>query len=60
MSTGSIVFMVLSWAIVLSLVTWSYSRVLKKKAHHDPDSIGPASPPQRGAAEGKVPPPVDH
>lgn len=60
MSTGSMIFMGLSWFLVLSLLFWSIGRVLKKKAHHDPDSLGPARPPVRGTHEGIMPPPSDH
>ena len=60
MSGGAIVFMVLSWTLVLGLLLFSYNRVLKKKKHHDPDSLGPRGPAERGAYEGKMPPPTDH
>lgn len=60
MSTGAIIFMALSWSFVLGLMFWSFSRVLKKRAHHDPDSIGPAGPPVPGSEEGYLPPPTDH
>lgn len=60
MSTGAMIFMAISWAGVLGLMFWSFSRVLKKQAHHDPDSLGPLSPPERAETEGKVPPPRDH
>ena len=45
MTTGAVVFLVLSWAFVLGLTAWSFARVLRKKRHHDPDGIGPAVPP---------------
>jgi hypothetical protein len=51
MSTGAIIFMVLSWGFVLGLTFWSFSRILRRKAHHDPDSLGPAAPPIPGRAE---------
>ena len=60
MTTGAMIFMALSWAFVLGLMFWSFGRVLKKQAHHDPDSIGPAGPPERGTHEGTMPPPTDH
>lgn len=60
MSTGAIIFMAASWAFVLGLTFWSFSRVLAKQKHHDPDSLGPMSPPERAATEGRVPPPRDH
>ena len=52
MSTGAIIFMTLSWAFVLGLMAWAFYRLLTLKAHHDPDGIGPASPPVP-AAKGK-------
>jgi hypothetical protein len=60
MSTGSLIFMLVSWAFVLGLMSWAFSRVLSKQKHHDPDSIGPAAPPERGARDGVMPPPSDH
>lgn len=60
MKSGSIIFMTVSWVLVIGLMSWSYSRVLKKKAHHDPDSLGPGVPPVRGTHDGIVPPPSDH
>ena len=59
MSTGAIIFMLGSWTFVLGLMFWSFSRVLKKQAHHDPDSIGPLGPTERGAAD-TMPRPSDH
>jgi hypothetical protein len=60
MSGGAIVFMLASWTFVLGLMFWSFARVLKKRAHHDPDSIGPLAPPLPGSEEGRAPPPRDH
>jgi hypothetical protein len=57
MTTGAIIFMALSWAFVLGLMGWSWSKMLSKKEHFDPDGIGPAEPPVAGAADptsGKV------
>lgn len=51
MSTGSLIFMALSWAGVIGLVTWSYSLILKGKRHFDPDGLGPAVPAEPGRAE---------
>ena len=31
MSSGALVFMAASWAFVLSLVAWSYRRILRAK-----------------------------
>jgi hypothetical protein len=60
MSSGGIAFMAVSWALILGLTFWCFWRVLKKQAHHDPDSIGPLGPPERGTYEGTMPPPSDH
>ncbi len=46
MTTGAIVFMVLSWTFVLGLMFWSFRRILQNKRHFDPDGIGPAVPPE--------------
>jgi hypothetical protein len=54
MTTEATVFMALSWTFVLSLVSWSYKRLLSNPRHFDPDGIGPASPPVPGRAEGKA------
>ena len=51
MSIGALIFMALSWAFVLGLVTWSYVRILRNPSHFDPDGIGPASPPKPGDAD---------
>ena len=48
MSTGALIFMLLSWAFVLGLVTWSFYRILTHKQHFDPDGIGPAAPAEPG------------
>jgi hypothetical protein len=45
MSGGAIAFMAISWTFVLSLAGWAFMRLLTDKKHHDPDGIGPASPP---------------
>ena len=46
MTFGALVFMLASWALVLGLMSWSFARILRHKGHHDPDGIGPASPPE--------------
>lgn len=46
MTTGAIVFMVLSWGFVLGLTSWSFVRILRHSRHFDPDGIGPAVPPE--------------
>ena len=48
MTLQAIVFLALSWGFVLGLMYWSFSRILRKKQHFDPDGIGPASPPEPG------------
>lgn len=51
MTTGAIVFMAVSWTFVLGLAFWAYSRLLRKRRHHDPDGLGPAAPQVKGARE---------
>lgn len=48
MTAGAIVFMALSWAFVLGLMIWAFAKILRHQEHHDPDGIGPASPPVSG------------
>lgn len=43
--------MAVSWTVVLSLVGWSYYRILTHREHHDPDGIGPAQPEVPGRTE---------
>ena len=35
MSTGAIIFMASAWAVVLSLMLWSYSKLLKAPPSHE-------------------------
>jgi len=59
MSTGALIFMLVAWAFVLGLMSWSFSRILSGKKHFDPDGIGPAEPPVAGRADptsGRQPP----
>ncbi|HLL85168.1 MAG TPA: hypothetical protein VK420_21035 [Longimicrobium sp.] len=51
MTTGSLLFLIISWAFVLGLTVWSFARILSGKKHFDPDGIGPASPPVPGRAD---------
>jgi len=51
MSTSAIVFMAGSWAFVLGLLIFSFSRLLRDKKHFDPDGIGPAVPEKPGETE---------
>jgi hypothetical protein len=46
MSTGAIIFMAASWTGVLGLTFWAFGQILAKQKHHDPDGIGPQSPPE--------------
>lgn len=48
MSTGAIVFLILSWTLVLGLMLWSFAMILRHRKHLDPDGIGPAVPPEAG------------
>lgn len=48
MTTGAVIFMALSWAVVLGVTFWAFYRLLNLKAHHDPDGIGPKAPPVKG------------
>ena len=48
MTTGALIFMLVSWTFVLGLMGWSFGKILRGKKHFDPDGIGPASPPQSG------------
>lgn len=51
MSTGAVVFWVLSWAFVLGLTGWAFGMILRGRRHFDPDGIGPGVPPEAGRAE---------
>ncbi|CAN5181810.1 hypothetical protein BH20GEM2_BH20GEM2_04110 [soil metagenome] len=51
MTTGAVIFWVLSWAFVLGLMSYSFGRILRNPRHFDPDGIGPAVPPVPGEAE---------
>ena len=46
MTTGAIIFMLISWTFVIGLVSWAFYRILTHKQHFDPDGIGPAAPPE--------------
>ena len=48
MTRGALIFMIASWGVVLGLMSWSFVRILRHKKHHDPDGIGPATPPEPG------------
>ena len=51
MSTGALVFMIVSWTFVLGLTFWSFARIMRTQRHFDPDGIGPAVPPEPAATE---------
>lgn len=51
MSTGALLFLIVSWSFVLGLTFWSFARILRSQKHFDPDGIGPAGPPVPGRAE---------
>ncbi|MBX3131908.1 MAG: hypothetical protein KF689_00805 [Gemmatimonadaceae bacterium] len=46
MSTGALIFMLVSWTAVLSLTGWAFATLLRDRKHFDPDGIGPAAPEQ--------------
>ncbi|MBK6487579.1 MAG: hypothetical protein IPF98_12025 [Gemmatimonadetes bacterium] len=50
-----VIFLVLSWGFVLSLVSWAYWRLLSDQGqkHFDPDGVGPAAPAVPARAVGK-------
>ncbi len=50
MTTAAIIFMVVIWTALLSLITWAYAKILRGRRHFDPDGIGPAAPPVPGMA----------
>lgn len=45
MTTGAILFMVVSWTFVLGLTFWAFGKILRTQKHFDPDGTGPAEPP---------------
>lgn len=51
MSTGAIVFWLASWACVLGLTSFCFTRILRLRRHFDPDGSGPARPPEPPAAD---------
>lgn len=51
MSTGALLFMLVSWTFVLGLTFWSFAKILRVQKHFDPDGIGPASPPEPARTE---------
>lgn len=44
MTGRAMLFMAASWAFVLGLTAWSFTKVLRHRRHDDPDDIGPAPP----------------
>lgn len=55
MSTGAVIFLIVSWTFVLGLMGWSFGKILRGQKHFDPDGIGPAVPPVPGEAERRPP-----
>ena len=51
MDTFSWVFMLVSMGAVTALTAWCFIRILRGKAHFDPDGTGPAHAPVSGRAE---------
>ncbi|MBW7934221.1 MAG: hypothetical protein H3C62_11595 [Gemmatimonadaceae bacterium] len=51
MSTSAIIFMAGSWAFVLGLTIFAFSRLLRDKQHFDPDGLGPKEPPKKAETE---------
>jgi hypothetical protein len=51
MSSGALVFMLVSWTFVLGLTFWSFGRIMRSEKHFDPDGIGPAVPPEPARTE---------
>lgn len=41
MSTGALLFLVISWTFVLGTMVWSFSRILRVQSHRDatPDPV---------------------
>jgi hypothetical protein len=48
MDAFSWVFMLASMGAVTVLTAWCFTRILRGKAHFDPDGTGPATPSVRG------------
>ena len=51
MDAFSWIFMLVSMGAVTGLAVWCYARILRGKAHFDPDGTGPARPPVTGSAD---------
>lgn len=50
MTLGALLFMGLSWTLVLGLTAWCFTTIVRRKRHFDPDGIGPGRPPVPPAA----------
>lgn len=48
MTTGALIFWLLSWTFVLGLMFWAFAKILRHQKHFDPDGIGPEVPPEPG------------
>jgi hypothetical protein len=51
MDAFSWVFMLASMGAVTAVTIWCFARILRGKAHFDPDGTGPAGPPVKGRLE---------
>ena len=51
MTAFSWLFMLVSMGGVTWLTVWSFARILRSKAHFDPDGTGPATPPVPGRTD---------
>lgn len=51
LSTGALIFMLISMGAVTLLTAWCFLRILRGRAHFDPDGTGPARPPVPGELE---------
>jgi hypothetical protein len=51
LTTGALLFMLVSMTAVTALTVWCFTRILRGKAHFDPDGTGPARPPVPGELE---------
>jgi hypothetical protein len=51
MDAFSWVFMLASMGAVSLLTAWCFTRILRGKAHFDPDGTGPATPPIHGRVD---------
>lgn len=50
-SSGALLFMLVSMGAVITLTAWCFARILRTKEHFDPDGTGPAHAPVPGREE---------